>query len=81
VGKERLVLDLSCRLRDGKYWVVTDRWQNFSQLALSEVSDTPAVLLCQSWCGAVHCTHKHACLNKVLGGDGQVAALLTAGAV
>lgn len=37
VGKERLVLDLSCRQRDGKYWVVTDRWQQFSQLALSEV--------------------------------------------
>mmetsp|Transcript_2641 Transcript_2641/g.6100 ORF Transcript_2641/g.6100 Transcript_2641/m.6100 type:complete len:329 (-) Transcript_2641:233-1219(-) len=36
VGKKRLVLDLSCRLRDGKYWVVTDRWQHFSQLALSE---------------------------------------------
>lgn len=31
------MLDLSCRLCDGKYWVVTDRWQQFSQLALSEV--------------------------------------------
>lgn len=30
VGKERLVLDLSCRKRDGEYWVVTDRWQNFT---------------------------------------------------
>ena len=30
VGKDRLVLDLSCRVRDGKYWVVTDRWQNFT---------------------------------------------------
>ncbi|MDQ8188263.1 phosphoribosylformimino-5-aminoimidazole carboxamide ribotide isomerase [Pelagicoccus sp. SDUM812002] len=29
-GKERLVLDLSCRARDGKYWVVTDRWQHFT---------------------------------------------------
>lgn len=37
VGKRRLVLDLSCRQRDGQYWVVTDRWQRFSQLALSEV--------------------------------------------
>ena len=26
IGKEKLVLDLSCRLRDGKYFVVTDRW-------------------------------------------------------
>ena len=27
-GRERLVLDLSCRRReDGKYYIVTDRWQ------------------------------------------------------
>lgn len=32
IGKERLVLDLSCRLRDGEYHVVTDRWVNFTQV-------------------------------------------------
>ncbi len=31
VGKERLVLDLSCRKKDGSYVVVTDRWQKFTQ--------------------------------------------------
>jgi phosphoribosylformimino-5-aminoimidazole carboxamide ribotide isomerase len=31
VGKKRLVLDLSCRLRDSEYLVVTDRWQNFTE--------------------------------------------------
>jgi phosphoribosylformimino-5-aminoimidazole carboxamide ribotide isomerase len=35
VGKSRLVLDLSCRRRDGNYWVVTDRWQKFTELAIS----------------------------------------------
>lgn len=35
VGKERLVLDLSCRARDGQYWVVTDRWQKFSGLSVT----------------------------------------------
>jgi phosphoribosylformimino-5-aminoimidazole carboxamide ribotide isomerase len=35
IGKERLVLDLSCRLRDGKYFVVTDRWQKFTDVTLS----------------------------------------------
>jgi phosphoribosylformimino-5-aminoimidazole carboxamide ribotide isomerase len=30
VGKERLVLDLSCRKRDGSFYVVTDRWQQFT---------------------------------------------------
>lgn len=35
IGKQRLVLDLSCRQRDGQYWVVTDRWQKFTTLALN----------------------------------------------
>ncbi len=30
VGRERLVLDLSCRKRDGHYYVVTERWQQFT---------------------------------------------------
>lgn len=30
VGRERLVLDLSCRKRNGKYYIVTDRWQKFT---------------------------------------------------
>lgn len=30
-GKERLVLDLSCRQREGEYYIVTDRWQKFTQ--------------------------------------------------
>ncbi|KAJ1379823.1 Ribulose-phosphate binding barrel [Sesbania bispinosa] len=34
VGKERLVLDLSCRKKDGKYAIVTDRWQKFSDVYL-----------------------------------------------
>ena len=32
VGRARLVIDLSCRRRDGDYWVVTDRWQRFTEL-------------------------------------------------
>ncbi|MDQ8199269.1 phosphoribosylformimino-5-aminoimidazole carboxamide ribotide isomerase [Pelagicoccus enzymogenes] len=34
-GRERLVLDLSCRARDGKYWVVTDRWQHFTDTCVN----------------------------------------------
>jgi phosphoribosylformimino-5-aminoimidazole carboxamide ribotide isomerase len=30
IGKERLVLDLSCRKREGQYHIVTDRWQKFT---------------------------------------------------
>jgi phosphoribosylformimino-5-aminoimidazole carboxamide ribotide isomerase len=35
VGRERLVLDLSCRIRAGQYYVVTDRWQKFTEVTLS----------------------------------------------
>lgn len=34
VGKERLVLDVSCRILDGRYYIVTDRWQKFTKQAL-----------------------------------------------
>jgi phosphoribosylformimino-5-aminoimidazole carboxamide ribotide isomerase len=35
VGKEKLVLDLSCRQREGRYFVVTDRWQKFTDLEVT----------------------------------------------
>lgn len=35
-GKERLVLDLSCRRRGDGYYIVTDRWQKFTEERLSE---------------------------------------------
>ena len=34
-AKTRLVLDLSCRRRGEDYFVVTDRWQKFTELAIS----------------------------------------------
>ena len=34
IGKERLVLDLSCKKRGGDYYIVTDRWQNFTDVKL-----------------------------------------------
>lgn len=36
VGRKKLVLDLSCRRKDGRYYIVTDRWQKYTQVALSE---------------------------------------------
>lgn len=38
VGKNRLVLDLSCRKRNGEYYIVTDRWQKFTDIKLDEKS-------------------------------------------
>lgn len=31
VGKEHIVLDISCRKLDDDYYIVTDRWQNFTK--------------------------------------------------
>lgn len=36
VGREHLVLDLSCRKKEEGYYIVTDRWQKFTQERVSE---------------------------------------------
>ncbi|MGB8454902.1 MAG: phosphoribosylformimino-5-aminoimidazole carboxamide ribotide isomerase [Anaerocolumna sp.] len=36
VGKERLVLDLSCRKKEGEYYIVTDRWQKFTDVTVNK---------------------------------------------
>ncbi|TDT72486.1 1-(5-phosphoribosyl)-5-[(5-phosphoribosylamino)methylideneamino] imidazole-4-carboxamide isomerase [Hypnocyclicus thermotrophus] len=36
IGKDKLVLDLSCRKNNNKYYVVTDRWQNFTNFEISK---------------------------------------------
>ena len=33
-GREHLVLDLSCRSKNGRYYIVTDRWQKFTDVVL-----------------------------------------------
>lgn len=34
-GKEHLVLDLSCRKKDDQYFIVTDRWQKFTNVPVT----------------------------------------------
>lgn len=43
IGKEHLVLDLSCRWQEGAYYIVTDRWQKFTKEKV-----TPKLLDCLS---------------------------------
>jgi phosphoribosylformimino-5-aminoimidazole carboxamide ribotide isomerase len=38
IGKDKLVLDLSCRKRGEDYFVVTDRWQKFTDLIVNQES-------------------------------------------
>ena len=47
VGKEHVVLDLSCRKRDGRYHVVTDRWQTFTNV----VVDAELLTTLAEYCG------------------------------
>jgi phosphoribosylformimino-5-aminoimidazole carboxamide ribotide isomerase len=36
VGRDRVVVDLSCRVRDGRWVVAIDRWQKVTDVALDE---------------------------------------------
>ncbi|MBP3327001.1 MAG: phosphoribosylformimino-5-aminoimidazole carboxamide ribotide isomerase [Coprococcus sp.] len=36
VGREHLVLDLSCRWKDDGYYIVTDRWQRYTNVKVNE---------------------------------------------
>lgn len=46
VGREHLVLDLSCRMKDGEYYIVTDRWQRFTE----EVVEDSILNLLKGYC-------------------------------
>ena len=49
IGKRRLVFDLSCRKRDGDYFVVTDRWQNFTSEKISPALLTKLAASCDEF--------------------------------
>lgn len=36
VGKDRLVLDLSCKENNGEYFIVTDRWQKWTDVKIEK---------------------------------------------
>lgn len=35
IGKEKIVVDLSCRWKDDAYYIVTDRWQKYTDVKLT----------------------------------------------
>mmetsp|Transcript_11230 Transcript_11230/g.33711 ORF Transcript_11230/g.33711 Transcript_11230/m.33711 type:complete len:301 (-) Transcript_11230:275-1177(-) len=73
VGKKRLVLDLSCRKRGDKYYVVTDRWQKFSELAVEPQQLDVLAKQCDEF--LVHGVDVE---GKQLGIDEELVALLGA---
>lgn len=70
-GRERLVLDLSCGLRDGLYVVMTDRWQQATDF---EINADNLAFLAESCCEfLVHATDVE---GKQQGVDEELVALL-----
>ena len=49
VGKEHLVLDLSCRKRGDEYYIVTDRWQNFTDVCLNAETLSQLAVSCSEF--------------------------------
>ncbi|MEE2659707.1 MAG: phosphoribosylformimino-5-aminoimidazole carboxamide ribotide isomerase [Candidatus Latescibacterota bacterium] len=71
VGRDRLVLDLSCAPRDGGYVVATDRWQRLTDF---EINRSNLELLSDSCCEfLVHATHVEGMKQGI---DGDLVALL-----
>ncbi len=71
VGKERLVLDLSCRKKGGRYYIVTDRWQKFTSVQVTKEVLTEL----SAWCSEflVHAVDVE---GKASGIEEELAVLL-----
>lgn len=73
VGKRKLVLDLSCRRRGGEYYIVTDRWQNFTSVAVNAKTLTELAAYCDEF--LVHAVDAE---GKQAGIDDALAPILGA---
>lgn len=71
IGKEHLVLDLSCRKKEENYYIVTDRWQNYTNVILNEKSLDHLSEFCNEF--LVHAVDVE---GKASGIETEVAALL-----
>ncbi|MBQ7583638.1 MAG: phosphoribosylformimino-5-aminoimidazole carboxamide ribotide isomerase [Lachnospiraceae bacterium] len=71
VGRERLCLDLSCRRREGAYYIVTDRWQRFTEERLDD-----AVMELLSGYAAEYLVHAVDSEGKQQGIDEEIISIL-----
>lgn len=71
VGREHIVLDLSCRKKNDGYYIVTDRWQKFTDVAV-----TPSLLdRLLAYCSE-YLIHAVDVEGKVSGIEQELAAML-----
>ncbi len=73
IGRSRLVLDLSCKKRDGRYYIMTDRWQRYTDEIISE-----EVLYRLSDCCDEFLIHGVDAEGKTKGIDEELLGLMTA---
>ncbi|MBQ9928585.1 MAG: phosphoribosylformimino-5-aminoimidazole carboxamide ribotide isomerase [Lachnospiraceae bacterium] len=71
VSKKRLVLDLSCRKKDGLYYIVTDRWQKYTDVVLNQKTIEELAGYCDEF--LIHAVDVE---GKASGIERELAALL-----
>ena len=71
IGKNKIVLDLSCRKREGSYYIVTNRWQTYTDVKLTEKVLEKLSAYCDGF--LIHAVDVE---GKAMGIEEQVAALL-----
>lgn len=71
VSKKRLVLDLSCRKKDNSYYIVTDRWQKYTDVILNGETIHELSSYCDEF--LIHAVDVE---GKAQGIEKEVAALL-----
>lgn len=73
IDPKHLVLDLSCRKKDGEYYVVTDRWQTFTQTVVNKQTLNDLAAYCSEF--LIHGVDVE---GKQQGMDKELIALLAA---
>ncbi|QEN04666.1 phosphoribosylformimino-5-aminoimidazole carboxamide ribotide isomerase [Thiospirochaeta perfilievii] len=71
VGKEHLVLDLSCKEINGEYFIVTDRWQNITDVKI----DKESLKLLGGYCDEL-LIHAASVEGKMMGPDLNLVKIL-----
>lgn len=71
VGKEHIVIDLSCRKKESGYYIVTDRWQKFTDVRLTQKVLNEIAEYCDEY--LVHGVDVE---GKAAGIDGELAGIL-----
>lgn len=71
IGREHLVLDLSCRRKADDYYIVTDRWQKFTDIKIEEKTLNELSGYCDEF--LIHAADVE---GKAAGIESELAALL-----